>query len=688
MKKTSAKVFAILLVLAIIIEFFLFLLVYPRRNNDIFLKMDSSLEYREGTSPLDNNGIPLWVNNSLSNDWVIAGSYDYMGMNTKDQQGNHEVFWMRLRLVEKNWTDPALFILGKNDTLLFFRSQILTNIIQQKEDSKTLSWNIYPLTENIREGEFVYIHFPQGYDYENYHQIIYGSMNRFLPKLIIKDIIPFSSGILFIVTGMIALLLLLKNFRNPAVFAFAMFSLVVGIFTIARTDITFLLIPPRILNHTFYISMWFLTPAVLYFIEVVFELPCTSFIRKLWSASLALSFIYLSLFVINLNLFLSFIWISYSIVTTLSLLAATIYVFLIKEKSQEKILFTFGLAVFILYSLGDLSVNYLHLGMEINMFWGMLWLELIVGTILYSQFNQAQLKLRDYSQNLETMVEDRTNDLQHANEELEVTLNQLKAMQKKIIQQEKLASLGGLTAGIAHEIKNPLNFVNNFSTVSIELLDELKENLSTITISDEDKELISDLEQSISKIYDHGKRADGIVQSMLLHSRGTSGEFKKVDLNSILLEYANLAYHGMRAQDISFQVDLDIDLDSSIGEISIVPQDISRAFLNIVNNACYAANDRRKSSPKDFEAKVSIKSKKTETGVEIIIRDNGKGIPREIQDSIFDPFFTTKPAGEGTGLGLSISYDIIVSEHRGQLELDTKKGEYTEFRIWIPDHVK
>lgn len=284
---------------------------------------------------------------------------------------------------------------------------------------------------------------------------------------------------------------------------------------------------------------------------------------------------------------------------------------------------------------------------------------------------------------LERLVQERTGELQK-------TLNNLKETQNQLILSEKMASLGQLTAGIAHEIKNPLNFITNFSVLSQDLTKDLRKEL----VAERDRvdpkrakeieDLLNDLEQNVSKINDHGKRADSIVRGMLLHSRGKSGERQETDLNALLAEYTNLAYHGMRAQDQSFNVKIETDFDPSVGKVSVVPQDLSRAFLNIVNNACYAANDRKKSSKNGFSPVVRVSARNLQEGIEIRIRDNGNGIPDSIREKIFNPFFTTKPAGAGTGLGLSLSYDIITQEHKGEIRVDTKEGEYTEFVITIP----
>ncbi|MGN6802521.1 MAG: sensor histidine kinase, partial [Ginsengibacter sp.] len=259
---------------------------------------------------------------------------------------------------------------------------------------------------------------------------------------------------------------------------------------------------------------------------------------------------------------------------------------------------------------------------------------------------------------LEVQVAERTKELQQQKEELEVALKELKATQSQLIQSEKMASLGELTAGIAHEIQNPLNFVNNFSEVSNELVDEMKEELATGN-TEMAIEISNDLKQNLEKILHHGRRADGIVKGMLQHSRSSSGQKEPTDINALADEYLRLAYHGLRAKDKSFNADMKTDFDESIGKINIVPQDVGRLILNLLTNAFYAVTEKKKKLNGDFQPTVSVATKKSGNRVFITVSDNGNGIPADLQKKIFQPFFTTKPAGQGTGLGLSLSYDII-----------------------------
>jgi PAS domain S-box-containing protein len=282
-------------------------------------------------------------------------------------------------------------------------------------------------------------------------------------------------------------------------------------------------------------------------------------------------------------------------------------------------------------------------------------------------------------------------EIRAARDVAEATLRDLRAAQANLIQAEKMASLGQLTAGIAHEIKNPLNFVNNFAGLSVELLDELKETAAPAmsTLDDERRteidETIEMLTGNLEKIAEHGKRADNIVKSMLEHSRGSSGERRNVDLNGLIEEALNLAYHGARAQDQSFNITLERDYADAMPAIELVPQDITRVCLNLFSNGFYATTKRQREGrdPK-FQPTLNVSTRDLGEAVEIRIRDNGIGIPTEIKDKLFQPFFTTKPTGEGTGLGLSISYDIVTQQHGGTIAVDSRVGEFTEFTVRLP----
>jgi signal transduction histidine kinase len=280
-------------------------------------------------------------------------------------------------------------------------------------------------------------------------------------------------------------------------------------------------------------------------------------------------------------------------------------------------------------------------------------------------------------------------ELRQRTADLSKSLDDLRTAQDRLIQTEKLASLGQLTAGIAHEIKNPLNFVNNFAALSAELINELTDLLKPAALDGntrkEADELTQTLKDNLERVVQHGKRADSIVKNMLLHSREGSGEHRPSDINALLDESLNLAYHGARAEKPQFNVTLQRDFDASAGAIELFPQEITRVFLNLISNGFYAVSKRSaENGNSGFEPVLSATTRNLGETVEIRIRDNGTGIPTEVKEKMFNPFFTTKPAGEGTGLGLSMSHDIIVKQHGGTIDVDTEPGQFTEFRIILP----
>jgi signal transduction histidine kinase len=301
---------------------------------------------------------------------------------------------------------------------------------------------------------------------------------------------------------------------------------------------------------------------------------------------------------------------------------------------------------------------------------GFVFLLLLFGFVQYRSRN-----LRKRNVVLEDRVVNRTRELKNSLEELRETQTQL-------IHSEKMASLGELTAGIAHEIQNPLNFVNNFSELNTELIDELQTEIKSGN-NEEALSISIGIRDNEQKINHHGKRADAIVKGMLQHSRTSTGVKEPTDINALADEYLRLSYRGMRAKDNAFIATIETGFDVTIGSISAIPQDIGRVLLNLYNNAFYAVNEKKKLLNGEYEPKVSVSTKKADLRIEIIVKDNGNGIPQKIKDKIFQPFFTTKPTGQGTGLGLSLSYDIVKA-HGGEIRVDSKEAEFTEFVVQIP----
>jgi signal transduction histidine kinase len=320
-----------------------------------------------------------------------------------------------------------------------------------------------------------------------------------------------------------------------------------------------------------------------------------------------------------------------------------------------------------LYKFSNGAISQLDAGVISQESWDLLKRVASVLSLAYSRFKdltQARIDLQN---------------LKAEKSRAENALADLKAAQSQLIQSEKMASLGELTAGIAHEIQNPLNFVNNFSEVNQELIRELRIEAENGNL-EEVKAIVKDIEFNSEKINHHGRRADGIVKGMLQHSNSSSGQKESTDINALCEEYLRLSYHGLRAKDKSFNATTKTEFDMSIGKINVMPQDIGRVVLNLINNAFYTVNEKKKQLGDGYEPTVSVGTRKDNEKIEISVKDNGNGIPRKILDKIFQPFFTTKPTGQGTGLGLSLSYDIVKA-HGGELKVETKEGEGSEFII-------
>jgi signal transduction histidine kinase len=300
---------------------------------------------------------------------------------------------------------------------------------------------------------------------------------------------------------------------------------------------------------------------------------------------------------------------------------------------------------------------------------------------------QQQQALMEQNLKLEDRVKERTIELSEQKENLQVALTELKASQLQLVQKEKMASVGEVASGIAHEIQNPLNFVNNFAELNTELLSEMRELLSTKDVSENKEEIIElaeDIIQNMQKINNHGKRADNIVKNLLQHTSSSSSGAILTDINVLAEEYLKLSYHGFRAKDKSVHITIHSTFDPGIEQINIVPQDIGRVFLNIYNNAFYSVIEKAKKNLADYVPTVTLQTKKNGNKVNIIVHDNGLGISSKYVQKVFQPFFTTKPTGEGTGLGLSLSYEIIKA-HQGELKVDSVEGECAEFTVELND---
>jgi signal transduction histidine kinase len=309
---------------------------------------------------------------------------------------------------------------------------------------------------------------------------------------------------------------------------------------------------------------------------------------------------------------------------------------------------------------------------------------LLAGLMVVSVIGIILLRNNNQRKKSNLLLTSQKNEIEQQKKQVEESMERLQSTQSQLVQAEKMASLGELTAGIAHEIQNPLNFVNNFAEVNTELIDELKKEIEPAGIISAN-ELIEDIKANSEKIAHHGNRADAIVKSMLQHSRKTSAQKELTDINALCDEYLRLAYHGLRAKEKSFNAQFETDFDLSLPKVNVVSQDIGRVILNLINNAFYAVNERYKKEGKEgYVPQVKVSTRQVGEQIEITVTDNGGGIPPNIREKIFQPFFTTKPTGEGTGLGLSMSYDIITKGHGGVLQVNVEKNERSIFFILIP----
>ena len=312
----------------------------------------------------------------------------------------------------------------------------------------------------------------------------------------------------------------------------------------------------------------------------------------------------------------------------------------------------------------------------VSLYSGIIVLGMLMGFIIYFILSYRH-KQKNYQ-----LLQSQKEQIGTQNVLLEKTLSELKATQSQLIHRERMASLGELTAGIAHEIQNPLNFVNNFSEVNTELVNELSEELGNKDI-DAAIALCDEIKENETKINHHGKRADGIIKGMLQHSRSGAGEKEFTDINALSNEYLKLSYHGFRAKDKDFNAEMITNLDSSIPKINIAPREIGRLLLNLFNNAFYAVTEKKKLQIEEYKPTIFLTTKQINKDIELRVKDNGTGIPEKIIDKVFQPFFTTKPTGQGTGLGLSLSYDIVKS-HGGTLQVRSTEGEFAEFIVTLP----
>ena len=652
-------------------------------------------EYRWGDSPLDERGLPTWAADASAPGWQPTT------MTFSPPGEAQEFLWLRIRLPEDL---PANPVVGTSHVMFNFEVYLDSTRIYQFGKLQPDPRNRYamviphfiPLPEEA-QGRMLSLRIFSDYRTLTGIQdpVFLGSEADVFRAVYREDLARFIIGVVMLVVGVLVLLLLVnvrERQRALLLFYLGLFSLCFGSSYTTDSPLSgFVIASPAVLF--FLASTFFLFPVgLLGFFEQVIGPGYKNVIRWLFRIHLVFFGVLWVVNIVILPLFPVLLTVFFGLLTV-SLLATAITVIpAIRSGSPEAKIFGTGLFIVVVLGLFDTILQGFVLvpnAPDLS-HWGVLIFMLSLGYLLYYRFTEntrqlqvAHAQLEDYSATLEQRVEERT-------EELEQSLNRLTEAQDQLIQSEKLAGLGRLTAGIAHEIKNPLNFVNNFSQLATELADELAEELQThpdkpvADILGAVQDLLDDLKFNTEKIHEHGRRADSIVKSMMQHARGGEGQRRPTDVNRLLDEYVTLAYHGMRASTPAFNVTIERDYDASVGAVEMVPEEVCRVFVNVMNNAFYAVHERALSSGEGYTPTVAVRTRRDGEQVEIRVGDNGAGMPESVRARIFEPFYTTKPTGEGTGLGLSISYDIVVQGHGGTMEVESTEGEGTAFVMTLP----
>ncbi len=803
------------------------------------IKIVDSWQYR-WAKPLfqedkKNGTVPKWISESFTgSDWQ-----NYKAFEIPSGRKKNEVLWLRVKLPERSWEIPALILIHHGNNLrAYLDDELIKEIEMHGADGEIVegkAWPFVHLDEDYGGKTLTLEVDGRARDYaEILAGVFIGSYTDLLYFAIFSEFWSFFLGIFLICLSIFVALSYRKQFeRSSLVLAFSFFAVCTGIFIISGNTSFWMFLYPYLPKDKVFVLLWYLSIYILpvsygLFIEQVFGKGYKGINRKVWQIHLLFAVGVLIWGIVfgftwhwKKTITVFFVLLTFTIITSLIM----VFKYAIKGDKETRI-FAVGIGTLGLTAIHDILNVFQFVCSDWWLFnFGTFIFIVALSSILPHRFNEAKARLKayseelkNYSENLEIIVEERTEKLkeseeffrliteyssdvimkhtplpegrilfaspscgsicgyeaedlvdrsladyihpedfkqikegnllresqgifrvtcrikhkdggyiwietisremsknssaevlellsvsrditerkeaemalQEKNDKLEESLKQIREMQNQIIMQEKMASLGSLTAGIAHEIKNPLNFVNNFSRFSLDLIGDLKDIKNSqkskldIQVIENFDDTLSDLERYAYKINEHGQRADNIVKGMLLHSRGKAGEARLTDINELLEEYVNLAYHGMRARESSFNISLEKSYDSSLDKISIIPQDIGRVFLNIINNACYTTHEKKLAINGDYKPTLSLISKNKSNCVEIEIRDNGKGISQNIQNKIFTPFFTTKPAGTGIGLGLSISYEIIVQTHQGEIKVESQEGVYSSFIIIIP----
>ena len=655
----------------------------------------SEWEYRWGDSPFSDQGVPLWTLPDETNGWRSTGRL------ANPEGRAQEFLWLRSRLPDNIpdgnmialryvWMNAELYV----DSTRFYQSGQMEYNYANRFNS--YAFHIVELPPGS-SGKMLYIRVVSGFSDiigVKPDQLYIGEENSLLRYGLRVNALSFVIGVVISNIGLVALLLLLVGKRekesNTLLFYFGLSAFGYGINYVCNHVFAYILLQNEALLY-FAASLFFLFPVgLLGLFEVIVSKGKWSIIRRLrylhliaWGMSVVLD-------VLGGIPYYTWSLLIFSLLAISMFTMIVTFVPLLKHTRPEARLF--GVAMIITAIPGFFDTIYLGILGRADLPslspWGILFFIVILVYLLDMRFSRnanqlrrAHKQLESYSYSLEERVNVRTEELSQKNIELQQTLDDLKETQQQLVQAEKMASLGQLTAGIAHEIKNPLNFVNNFAKLSVELAEELNEGVE----NSEDVELIlEDLKMNAANIAKHGQRADRIVRSMMEHARGGKRELQSIILNDLIEEYINLAFHGMRAQDHAINVSIVRNYDDEVGKMVVVPQEIGRVIINLCSNAFDAMRDKKAFADKTYLPTLQVATQKKLACVEVFVKDNGTGLANGNKEKIFEPFFTTKPSGAGTGLGLSISYDIIVAGHLGEFEIVKTSEEGTEFVFRLP----
>ena len=642
-------------------------------------------EYRWGESPIDAKGNYVWLlETNNATDWVKTGYADSSEKIFQNKK-KEKTLWVRGKIPSINLTNPNLmtFNLMRNSEIYINEKKIRTvsNVLEKRYFTLADVWPFIELNRMDFPAQTILtlkIDVPENflikpYYYGNYDSLLFFILFRDGAQIIIGFFCLFLSVILIFVMNGLA--------EKKAILSLAILALSAAFFLIPNNFTTLVMakffpsfIPARVfLMMSMIIGM---VSGVTMFTESIFGKGPGSIIRRLWQTYLLFGITailagiklgYGFKWMVAISPFLFTLVIAGSIITMVYALTHAFH-----GDTDARII----VAGFVCFSAAGINDSIGGLkntpDFQLSLHWGILSFILSMGWIVKRRFMKAKNQLENYNTDLEQKVKERT--------------EKLEAARSQIIVQEKMASLGSMTAGIAHEIKNPLNFIINFSGISKDMLNDLKQKIFRQGLSEteqnEAKEEFNTIARNLSKIEEHGNRASAIISSMLLHSRSGVAQFQLSDINKLLAESLNLSFHSMRASN----PDCNMELRSHYGEIpkiNVISQDIARVFLNIINNGMYAGHSKKLDNP-DFVPIIEVSTTLVNNYVNITIKDNGAGIDPVVREKIFEPFYTTKPPGQGTGLGLSISYDIIVKEHHGDIKVNSKPGEFTEFIIILP----